>query len=372
LLVKNFRGLLNVNESYAPQTLLTMNLMLHDAQYTTSAQRLAFHEQVVQRLSAVPGAQAVALVTHVPYSDGGGVNMNVFSIEGRPRVKRGELQSAIIETTTPSYFKIMNIGLRSGRALTDADGADSMPATVISASLANRYFPGESPLGKRIRVGGEDSARPWMTIVGVVNDVHYNWINKEDLPTIYGSFRQAPPYYTTIVLRTPGNPLQFVPAVRSQVAAIDPNLPLYNIKPMDRLITDSIIGIAYVAAMMAVLGGIALVLASVGVFGVMSYSVSERAHEIGIRMSMGAQTKDILRMVLRSGMTLTALGLAIGLPIAFALARALAALLFGVEAADPFSFIGLPLLLAGVAAVACYLPARRAAHLDPLKALRYE
>src|SRR6202040_3165535 len=181
--------------------------------------------------------------------------------------------------------------------------------------------------------------------VGVVSDVHYSWISKEDLPTIYGSFRQAPPYYTTIMLRTPGNPLQFVPAVRSQVAALDPNLPLYNIKPMDRVITDSIIGIAYVATMMAVLGVIALVLASVGVFGVMSYSVSERAHEIGIRMSMGAQTKDILRLALGSGMLLTVLGRAWGLPIAFVLARALSALLFGVEAGDPFSFVGLPLIL---------------------------
>ncbi len=322
LLVKNFQGLLKVNESYTPQTLLTMNLTLSDTQYSTPARRRAFHEQVLQRVSALPGVKAAALVTDVPYAGGGGASMDVFSIEGRPRVKRDELQSAIRQTATPSYFAILNIGLRSGRTLTDTDGADTTPVTVISASLANRYFPAENPLGKRIKIGNEDSARPWMTIVGV--------------------------------------------------AAVDPDLPLYNIKPMDRLITESIIGIAYVASMIAVLGVIALVLASVGVFGVMSYSVTERAHEIGIRMSLGAQTNDILRMVLRSGMTLTVLGLAIGLPIAFALARALAALLFGVEAADPFSFIGLPLLLAAVAALACYLPARRAAHLDPLKALRYE
>ena len=372
LLVKNFQGLLRVNESYTPQTLLTMNLRLSDTQYATPAQRRAFHEQVMQRLSTLPGVHTAALVTDVPYANGGGVGMDVFSIEGRPRVKRDELQNAIMQTATPSYFGILNIGLRSGRTLTDADGGESMPDTVISASLASRYFHGEDPLGKRIKIGAEDSARPWMTIVGVVNDVHYSWINKEEIPTIYRPVRQAPPYYTTIMVRTPGDPLQFVSAVRGQVAAIDPNLPLYNIKPMDRLITESIVGIAYVAAMMAILGVIALVLASVGVFGVMSYSVSERAHEIGIRLSLGAQTNDILRMILRSGMTLTALGLAIGLPVAFVLARTLASLLFGVEAADPFSFIGLPFILAAVAAVACYLPARGAARLDPLKALRYE
>ena len=381
LLVKNFQGLLNVNESYSPRTLLTMNLTLPETQYSQSSARLGFFEQVFERLSAVPGVQASAIATNVPYSDGGGVSTDTFSIEGRPQSQRGELRNAIIQTTSPNYFQVMNIALKEGRTLSDRDGSDAPRVAVISESLARRYFPGENPIGKQIAVGNRyavtgphdtDLEHPWMTIVGVVNDVRYGWINKEYIPTIYRSFRQAPRYYTTVVLRTAGPPSQFISPAREQIAAVDPELPLYNIKPMDRVITESIIGIAYVAAMMAVLGGIALVLASVGVFGVMSYSVSERVHEIGVRMSLGAQTTDIVRMVLRSGMLLTIIGLAIGLPIAFVLARALSSVLFGVEAADPFSFISVPLLLAGVAALASYLPARRGARVDPLVALRYE
>jgi putative ABC transport system permease protein len=372
LFVKNFQGLLAVNESYSPRTLLTMNVTLPEAQYAQPAARLNFHEQVLQRLGAIPGIQSAAIARHVPYDQGGEIGTDVFSIQGRPRSQRGEMRDAIIQTISPNYFQLLNIALRQGRLLSDTDGAEAPAVAVISESLARRYFPGESPLGKHIKVGSMDFERRWMTIVGVVDDLHYSWVEKQDVPTIYGPFRQAPPYYTTILLRTPGDPLQFVSAARDQIVALNPDLPLYNIKPMDRLITESIIGMAYVAAMTGVLGVIALVLASVGVFGVMSYSVSERAHEIGIRMSLGAQTKDILRMVLRGGMTLTVLGLAIGLPVAFALARGLAALLFGVQARDPFSFIGLPLILAAVAALACYIPARRAARLDPLKALRYE
>jgi putative ABC transport system permease protein len=372
LLVKGFQGLLNVNENYSPTTLLTMNLSLPEVQYGKPSERLTFHEQVLRGLNTVPGIQSAAIVSHVPYSDGGGIGTEEFSIEGRAPLRRGELVDAIVETATPSYFGQMNIALRDGRSLSDTDGADAPKTIVISESLVRRYFSGENPLGKHIKIGKPDSDNPWMTVVGIVSDLHYSWINKELVPTIYRPFRQAPPYYTTIVLRTSGDPVKFASAVRAQIATVDPNLPIYNVKPMDKVITESIVGIAYVAAMMAVLGVVALVLASVGVFGVMSYSVSERSHEIGIRMSMGAQTRDILSLVLRGGLLLTILGLAIGLPIALLLARGLSGILYGVRAADPATFIGLPLVLLAVSALACYLPARRAANLDPLKALRHD
>jgi putative ABC transport system permease protein len=372
LLVRSFQGLLSVNESYGPQTLLTMNMNLPQTQYGKAPERLNFHELVQQRLAAIPGVKSSALVSYVPYSEGGGIGTLDFSIEGRPLTQRGESREAIVETASPNYFSMMNIGLRDGRVLTDQDGADTARVAVVSASLVRRYFDGENPLGKHIKVGKPDSDEPWMTVVGVVNDLHYSWVNKEDVPTLYRSYRQRPPVFTTLVLRTTGDPMKFVSAARAQIAAVDPNLPMYNIKPMDKVITESIVGIAYVATMMAVLGVIALVLASVGLFGVMSYSVSERTHEIGIRMSQGAQTQDILSLMLRGGMFMTMLGLAIGLPVAFLLARTMSSLLFNVQVADPLSFIVLPLVLVAVAALACYLPARRAAQMDPLRALRHE
>ncbi len=372
LLVRSFQGLLSVNQSYTPETLLTMNMTLPDTQYGKDSERINFHEQVQQRLAAIPGVQSASLVTQVPYANGGGAPTQDFSIEGQPLTQRYESRDAIIETASPSYFAQMNIALRDGRFLSDADGAESARVTVVSASLVRRFFADQNPLGKHIKMGKPDSDHPWMTIVGVVSDLHYSWIVKEDLPTIYRSYRQSPPDYTTLVLRTSGDPMKFVAVARAEIAAVDPNLPMYNIKSMDKVITESIVGIAYVATMMAVVGIIALVLASVGIFGVMSYSVSERTHEIGIRMSQGAQTRDILSLVLRSGMLMTAIGLAIGLPVAFMMARAMSALLFSVQAADPIAFIVLPLLLVAVAGLACYLPARRAAQMDPLQALRHE
>ena len=372
LLVKGFQALLTVNHSFSPETLLTFNISLPDVKYKEAHARAAFFDETLERLSSLPNVQSAAIASYAPYASGGGTPWSVFSIEGRPATERGDLRLAITQTISPSFIRMMNISLRDGRELTNSDGQDTLPVAVVSESLVRRYFPVENPLGKRIKAGREDSDSPWMTIVGVVSDVHYSWTNKEYEPTLYRPYRQTPRFYTTFIMRTSANPLQFVPASRSQITAVDADLPIFNIKPMNILINESVVGIAYVAVMMAVLGMIALVLASVGVYGVMSYSVGERSHEIGIRMALGARTGDILRLVLANGMFLTLVGVAIGLPIAFALARALSSLLFGVEAADPAAFIGLPLLLCAIAGLACYIPARRASRVDPLVALRYE
>jgi len=372
LLVKGFQALLSVNERYRPESLLTLNLSLPELQYKQKPGRISFHEQTLQRLAQIPNVQSAAMATDIPYANGGGANFQTFSVENRQPKQRGELTMATVETVSPNYFGLMEIPLRAGRELKDSDADGTLPVAVISRSLARRYFPEEDPLGKKIKVGEADGAAPWMTIVGIADDVHYSWIHKEDVPTLYRSYRQAPPYYVSLVLRTTGDPLGVVPAVRREIAAVDPDLPLFNIKAMDKVISESILGIAYVAVMMGVLGIIALVLASVGVYGVMSYAVTERTNEIGIRMAMGATANDIRRLVLGKGTLLTMIGMGIGLPIAFALATALSSLLFGVRAADPVAFIGLPVILAGVATFASYLPARRALRVDPIVALRYE
>lgn len=372
LLVKNFTALTNVNEIYHPESILAMSVSLPELQYKGQPERLSFDEQALQRLAALPNVQSAAMVTSVPYSNGGGVNTTTFTVEGRATRDRSEVTNALVQTVSPNYFGLMQISLRDGRELADTDGDSTLRVAVVSRSLARRYFPEGSPLGKKLKVGQADDSTPWMTIVGIVDDVHYSWITKDDIPTIYRSYRQSPPFYTSMVLRTGGDPLSLVHAVRSQVAEVDPELSLFDVKPLSTVISDSIVGIGYVAVMMGILGIIALVLASVGVYGLMSYAVSERTNEIGIRMAMGATANDIQRLVMGKGALLTLIGMGIGLPIAFVLANALSSLLFGVKAADPVAFIALPLILAAVATLASYLPARRAVRVDPITALRYE
>jgi putative ABC transport system permease protein len=372
LLVKGFHALLTVHGASHPETLLSLSLELPELKYQESAARLSFQERLLERLSAIPQVKSAALVTAVPYADGGGIDQQNISIEGRTPAEHEDSPAAIVETISPNYFALMNIGLRDGRVFASSDGESTQPVAVISASLATRYFPGLNPLGRKLKVGAVDNPNSWLTIAGIVDDVHYNWIDKNYLPTLYRLYRQSPRYATSVLLRTEGSPTSFLPAVRAEIAAIDPDLPIFDTKPLDQLITQSIIGFAYVAALMGGIGIIALVLASVGVYGVMSYSVSERTHEIGIRMAMGASGNQIQRLIIGNGMLLTVIGIVVGLPIALVMAFGLSSIIFGVSPNDPASFVGLPLLLASVALLASYIPARRVLRVDPLVALRYE
>ena len=369
LMTKGVRTLLGQNQNFAANSILTMRIQLPDSKYKETPQQSSFYEQVLRNLKAVPGVRSAAVATTIPY--GNSALVDQISIEGLPK-QAGEFRFTYLQSISPDYFRMLNIPLRNGREFADRDGAEAPSVAIVSEDLAQRYWPGQNPLGKRLKRGLEDSKFPWATVVGVVGDVKYDPFNKQDFPAAYFSYRQVPHQYSYIALRTEGDPTSFVPAVRSQIAAVDPNQPIFDIFTLRRVIHNQVLGLSYVAVMLSVMGVIAVILASVGVYGVMAYSVAERTHEIGVRMALGAQPRDVLRMVLRRGVALTAIGLGIGLPISLVLARFLASLLFGVSASDSLTFVGITALLTAVALLSCYLPARRATQVDPLVALRYE
>jgi predicted permease len=314
----------------------------------------------------------VALTSDLPYAGGGGVSTNDFSIEGRPVASAREAHYAVMQAVSPSYLPLMHIGLREGRLLSNDDQESTALVVLINQRMAKSLWPNKSPIGKRVHWGPDNSASPWMTIVGVIDDVRNGWMNEQPEPTIYSCYRQTPQAYTTIAVRTAGTPESVIASVRQRIAALDPELPLYDVKPYDEVIHESILGLKYVAVMLSVLGIIALVLAAVGLYGVMSYLVMLRWHEIGIRMALGAQRREVLGMALRWGVSLLAVGAAIGLLLASGLARALAGLIYGVKAGDLQTFFVATLTLVLAAALATYIPALRASRVDPMVALRYE
>jgi putative ABC transport system permease protein len=369
LMVKGVRSLINLNQNFAPESVLTMRIQLPESKYKDPPARVRFYEQALQQLEAVPRIKSAAVVTRVPFGDGG--LTDDFTVEGKP-TKPGELHSAHFESISSNYFRLMNIPLLRGREFTDQDAADSTPAAVISENLARRYWPGENPLGKKLKRGLEDSKNPWATVVGVVGEIKYDPWDRADFPVLYLPFRQAPHSYSYVTIRTEGDPTSFIAAVRSRIASVDPDQPIFDIFTLEKVIRNQILGLSYVAVMLTVTGVIALVLAAVGVYGVMAYAVTERTHEIGVRIALGARPRDVVRLVLTRGVFITAVGVAIGLPISVLLARLLASLLFGVAATDLATFFDITLLLSAIALLACYIPARRAMLVDPMIALRYE
>jgi putative ABC transport system permease protein len=370
LLVRGFHTLLNFNHGFEPETLLTMYLNLPDTRYAKPEQRNQFYAQVLEKMGAMPGVLGAAGTSWIPYGDGGGTAS--FSIEGRPWRDASETPSVTNVAVSPNYLHMVHVPLIQGRELAEQDTADSQLVGLISQSMAHRYWPAGDAIGHHIRIGGNDSKNPWMTIVGIVGDVKMDWNDTRPLYAIYRTYRQAPRGYFALVVRSAGDPMSLARAAGAAVAAIDNDMPLTDVMPMSKVIGNSIIGIAYVSVMMGVIGVMALILAAVGVYGVMAFTVTERTYEIGVRMAFGAQTSDVMRMIIGRGILLTGIGLAIGLPITLGITYALREWIFGIGAADPMTFGMIAGALLAAALFACWIPARRATRVDPMIALRYE
>lgn len=371
LLVKSFVRLQQVSPGFDPHHVVALNVFLPGAKYPEDAQQSAFFDQAQERIQSLPGVESVGMVSNLPIS--GGFDTTSFFIEGRPVTRREDVPDVERYTVNQDYFRAMSIPLKSGRAFGAEDRADSLPVAMISEATARRFWPNESPLGKRFKTGEpDDPTSPWRTIVGVVGDVRHYALDTEPEPQFYLPYRQVPVQFMALLVRSANDPESQIAAVRAQIWAIDKDQPLFNIKTMDRLVSESIAQRRFTMLLLGLFAGVALILAIIGLYGVMAYTVTQRTHEIGIRMALGAQASDVLRMVVGQGMALVLVGVAIGLAAAFALSRVISSFLYGVSATDPWTFVGVPLLLCAVAALASYIPARRATRVDPMVALRYE
>ncbi len=369
LMVRGVNNLVNDNRAFQPESLLTFRVNLPDRPYADKARRVAFYDAVLERLPSLPGVRSAGLANSVPYSDSS--SGGTFSVEGQP-AQPDELRWAQLQAVNETYYRALPVPLVEGRYTTEQDGPESQAVAVVSESMARRFWPGRSAIGQRIKLGADDSDAPWLTIVGVVKEIRSHFVDLARYPAVYRPYRQAAGQLMQFALRVEGDPNAQAPAIRSLVSSIDADMPIYEVKTHARLIHGTLIGLKYVASMLSVIGVIALVLSSAGIYGVMAYAVSERTHEIGVRMALGARPADVLRMVLARGVLLTVCGLAIGATLSVLLARAIAGLLFGVGATD---FVTFSLVVGGLAAVAlaaCWIPAARATRVDPMIALRYE
>jgi len=371
LLINSFLRLRNVDPGFRADNLLTMKFVLPEPKYAAFDKRTAFYDDLVQRVEGLAGVKSAAVTTNLPlYRQGNSISI---SIEGRPAPPPGQELIVVTRIVSPKYFDTMSIPLLSGRQFTDQDGRTSPRAVVISETMARRYWPGEDPVGKRIGAGRIQRPEDWIQVIGVVKDVRQFELTAEPRPQMYLSYRQAGFFAPRdLVVKTDVDPASMAATVRNAVWEIDKDQPVSNIKTMEEIFLDSIARQRFSMLLLAIFAAVALVLAAVGIYGVMSYSVAQRTHEIGIRMALGAQTGAVLKLAVGYGLKLVVAGVAIGLIAAFALTRVMSTLLFGVTATDPMTFTLISLLLVFVAAVASYIPARRATKVDPIIALRYE
>jgi predicted permease len=369
LLVRSFWRLLEVKPGFESDKVLAANVSLLSRDYSRPEQYSSFFREATARLGALPGVQAAGAIAPLPLSNS--FESYSFEIEGRAPAAPGKQPSAGYRVVTPDYFRALGIPLVRGRVFDETDRAESQAVTIINETFARRHFPNEDPLGKHLIAGNRPKVA--REIVGVIGDVHHAGLDEEPTPEFYVSYLQRPDSEMTIVIRTTGaDPSGMAASVRSIIRQISKDQPVYDVRTMNELLSESVARRRFNMLLLGLFASVALLLAAIGLYGVMSYSVSQRTHEIGIRIALGARHLDVLRLVVGQGMGLAFAGVALGTFAAYFVTRVLARMLFGISTTDTITFAGVALLMIAVAFLASYIPARRASKVDPLLALRYE
>ena len=369
LLINSFLHLRNLDPGFRADHLLTMKVDLLELKYPDGERRSVFFDEVLRRIRVLPGVQSVAVAGNLPLTYNG--DSATIAVEGIPDPPPDQWPDVIYRAIGPGYFSTMGIPLIRGHDFTDQDRADSKKVVVISEKTAEHYWPGEDPIGKRVKPDATNSDVPWREVIGVVKDVRQNDFIAQPKMQMYFNYRQlkdlAP---NALIVRTSVDPMSLATPVRNSIWAVDKDQPVADVDTMDHIVSAAIARQRFSMLVLGVFAASALMLAAVGIYGVMSYSVTQRTYEIGIRMALGARRADVLQMTIKQGLKLVSVGMILGLVAAFLLTRILTSLLFGVSATDPITFIGISLVLLAVAILASYIPALRATKVDPIIALR--
>lgn len=369
LMARSFLRLSAVDPGFETQNLLTLRVLLPSTKYPEDPQRVAFFREAVGRLRTLPGVRSASAVSALPFADLGAATS--FAIEGRPDPAPGEEPVTDVRVVDEEYFRTMNIPVLAGRVFNEQEAVEDRKVAVVNEAMARMYFPGQSAVGKRILVNMKDEPEP-TEIIGVVGDARYDKLEGELRPMVYWTPPQLTYSSMTLMLRTSVDPEGLAGDVRREILAIDKDQPVADLRTMEGWLDESMSRARFGTLLLGGFAGLALLLAAIGIYGVMSHSVAQRQSEIGVRMALGAQARDVLRLVIGQGLLLVLVGVALGLLGALALTRVLSSLLYQVSATDPLTFAAIALLLLGVSCVACYIPARRAASVDPLIAMRYD